>query len=155
MKPPFHTLVCATDLSTSGDEAAALAFALAGKDATVHLVHVTAPVLVVSPLDGTPLVTSSPTPEETTRADARVEKHLKGLVPKDASARGLRTQTHVLVESEVAAALHRVAKEVRADALVVGTHGRTGLERLMLGSVATDVLKHAGPPVIVVRRAKG
>jgi nucleotide-binding universal stress UspA family protein len=152
--PPFASLVCATDFSALGDAAAAVAFALAGKDATVHLVHVNAPALVVSPLDGTPLTVVGGSPEESAAAEARAEKHLQGLVPPDAGARGIRTRTHVLVESDVAATLHRVARDVRADVLVVGTHGRSGLDRLLMGSVATDVLRHAGPPVIVVRGPK-
>lgn len=42
------------------------------------------------------------------------------------------------------------ARETRADLLVMGTHGRSGLERLLLGSVTTDVLREAGGSVLVV-----
>jgi nucleotide-binding universal stress UspA family protein len=44
-----------------------------------------------------------------------------------------------------------VANQVKADAIVMGTHGRTGLRRLFLGSVAESVLRAAPCPVIVVR----
>ncbi|HTU83470.1 MAG TPA: universal stress protein [Candidatus Acidoferrales bacterium] len=45
----------------------------------------------------------------------------------------------------------RFAKRQNADAIVMGTHGRSGLSRLFLGSVAESVLREAECPVIVVR----
>jgi nucleotide-binding universal stress UspA family protein len=50
----------------------------------------------------------------------------------------------------VGAILARV-RELRADLVVMGTHGRGGLERLLLGSVTTKVLRHAACPVLCVR----
>ncbi|MCU0702503.1 MAG: universal stress protein [Fimbriiglobus sp.] len=44
------------------------------------------------------------------------------------------------------------AKELPADLLVVGTHGRTGLTHLLLGSVAEHVVRHAPCPVMTVRK---
>jgi nucleotide-binding universal stress UspA family protein len=44
-----------------------------------------------------------------------------------------------------------LAAEAKADVIVVGTHGRTGVQRLLLGSVAEKVLRHAPCPVMVVR----
>jgi nucleotide-binding universal stress UspA family protein len=43
------------------------------------------------------------------------------------------------------------AQEVQADLVVVGSHGRTGISRLMLGSVAAQVVTHSTVPVLVVR----
>jgi nucleotide-binding universal stress UspA family protein len=45
----------------------------------------------------------------------------------------------------------RLAAEEHADMIVMGTQGRTGLERLLLGSVAERVLRHAPCPVLTVR----
>jgi len=45
----------------------------------------------------------------------------------------------------------RVANEIHADLIVMGTHGRTGLERLLMGSVAEQVLRQAPCPVLTVR----
>jgi nucleotide-binding universal stress UspA family protein len=44
------------------------------------------------------------------------------------------------------------AKKERADLIVVGSHGRTGLEKLVMGSVASHVVTHAPCSVLVVRR---
>lgn len=46
------------------------------------------------------------------------------------------------------------ARKWRADLIVVGSHGRTGLKRLLLGSVAASVVAHASCSVEVVRRKK-
>ncbi|HEV2287848.1 MAG TPA: universal stress protein [Candidatus Acidoferrales bacterium] len=46
------------------------------------------------------------------------------------------------------------AKSWPADLIVIGSHGRGGVERLLLGSVAESVVRHASCPVLVVRRAK-
>ncbi|HYG67919.1 MAG TPA: universal stress protein [Anaeromyxobacteraceae bacterium] len=47
--------------------------------------------------------------------------------------------------------LVRYAKEEGVDLLVLGTHGRTGVSRAVLGSVAEKVVRHASCPVLVVR----
>ena len=44
-----------------------------------------------------------------------------------------------------------LAKRTRADLVVMGTHGRTGLKRALIGSVAERVVRHARCPVLVVR----
>jgi nucleotide-binding universal stress UspA family protein len=54
-------------------------------------------------------------------------------------------------EGDAAAEILAAAKEADADLIVIGTHGRTGLERLLLGSVARNVLHHAACSVLVVR----
>jgi universal stress protein A len=49
----------------------------------------------------------------------------------------------------------RMAGENRCDLIVMGTHGRTGLGRLLIGSVAESVLRDAGCPVLVVKVPQG
>lgn len=57
-----------------------------------------------------------------------------------------------VVRGDAAAELIRVAERDEADLIVVGTHGRTGLARLVLGSVARNVMVHAPCSVLVVRQ---
>ena len=54
---------------------------------------------------------------------------------------------------DVAKTVCRVAEELQVDAIVVGSHGRTGIGRLLLGSVSEHVVRHAPCPVLVVRDA--
>ena len=52
-------------------------------------------------------------------------------------------------EADAAAVIEREAKRLRADAIVLGTHGRSGLSRALLGSVAGALLRSAKRPVIL------
>lgn len=66
---------------------------------------------------------------------------------------GIRASSAVL-EGRIADAIVRHAREVGADVIVMCTHGRTGLQRILLGSVAEYVAKHAPCPVMLVRPAE-
>ena len=48
-------------------------------------------------------------------------------------------------------AIVSVADEIQADLIVMGTHGRSGLSRLVMGSVAEDVMRHAHCPVLTMK----
>jgi nucleotide-binding universal stress UspA family protein len=54
---------------------------------------------------------------------------------------------------EAAAAILAVAQEEKADLIVMGTHGRRGLGRLLMGSVAEKVMRNASTPVLSVKTA--
>ena len=58
---------------------------------------------------------------------------------------------HHVIEAPPARAILEVAEEVGADLILVGTHGRTGISRALLGSVAEKVVREAGCPVLVMR----
>lgn len=55
------------------------------------------------------------------------------------------------VAGDVAASLNEAAREWGGDLLVIGTHGRRGVRRLVLGSVAEAVIRQATMPVLLVR----
>lgn len=76
---------------------------------------------------------------------ARVERELR-----DA---GLATEARV-VRSDPREALVDTARDLGADLVVVGSHGRTGLDKLVMGSVASHVVTHAPCSVLVVRPRK-
>lgn len=79
------------------------------------------------------------------QAHAKVNAMCMGVDPK------------IVLEARVAedvTAVHGIvdmAKQEGADLIVVGSHGRTGMARLMLGSVAAQVVAHSSLPVLVVR----
>ena len=64
---------------------------------------------------------------------------------------GLSTETRVL-EGDARDVLVNTACNERCDLVVVGSHGRTGLARLLLGSVASHVVSHAPCSVLVVKK---
>jgi nucleotide-binding universal stress UspA family protein len=70
-------------------------------------------------------------------------------------AAGLRARTRVEVAGSVAAAILEVATEESADLVALATHGRSGLARLALGSVADKVVRASRTPVLVFRPPAG
>lgn len=85
---------------------------------------------------------------------AELHAHAQGTLER-ALARGGFTgsaQT-VVVEGEAGPAIVAQARAINADAIVMGSHGRRGIQRLLLGSVAEHVVHQSTVPVIVVRQA--
>jgi nucleotide-binding universal stress UspA family protein len=68
-----------------------------------------------------------------------------------ASARSKQATDAVIVAGRPADDISRVAREWKADLVVVGSHGRQGLERIILGSVAEKVMREAACPVLIVK----
>ena len=62
---------------------------------------------------------------------------------------------HVLVEGDPATEIVRYTHDAGIDLVVMGTHGRTGLERLLMGSVAEKVLRDSPCSVLVVKLPRG
>jgi nucleotide-binding universal stress UspA family protein len=58
---------------------------------------------------------------------------------------------HILREGNPSAEILRTARENDCDLIVMGTHGRTGVPRLLMGSVAEQVLRKAACPVLTVK----
>jgi nucleotide-binding universal stress UspA family protein len=85
--------------------------------------------------------------ERSTRAHG--QKQLDKLVTKAKTA-GARARGHVL-QGTTADAIVRAARAKRANVIIMGTHGRTGLARLFMGSVAERVVGTAPCPVLTVR----
>jgi nucleotide-binding universal stress UspA family protein len=65
-------------------------------------------------------------------------------------AGALRVETELL-QGGPASEILRVAQDDKVDLIVMGTHGRTGVKHLLIGSVAENVVRHAACPVLTVR----
>jgi nucleotide-binding universal stress UspA family protein len=79
--------------------------------------------------------------------DEDLRENLRQLKPPDPSVR----VEYRLEEGEMATEILRVAQETKSDLIVLGTHGRTGLGRLLMGSVAEQVLRKASCPVLTIK----
>jgi nucleotide-binding universal stress UspA family protein len=78
------------------------------------------------------------------------QRYLDGLA-NDLRHRGVGVRATVVVGHNVAEALLELAHPQRIDLVAIATHGRGGIQRLILGSVADKMIRGAGPPVLVVR----
>ena len=138
-------IVCPTDFSESAvaaeRQAADLARALG---AEVVLLHVASEAMVWREGLTTPALRSVFEAQRAWAADTLAAR-ARALAAEGASARSI-VRVGVAWEE-----ILRVATEERADLIVMGTQGRTGLERFMMGSVAERVLRRATCPVLTVR----
>jgi nucleotide-binding universal stress UspA family protein len=140
---PYRALLVPLDGSALAEHALAQAVALAQPTgATLHLTAV-----VPGPEDATDfeLETASLTPDAATH----MHDYLAG-VAAQLHADGVAAQLHVVHGHPVDGIL-RAADSIEADLIVMSTHGRGGLQRLWLGSVALKVVQTAWRPVLLIR----
>jgi nucleotide-binding universal stress UspA family protein len=79
-------------------------------------------------------------------------RRFKEMIHEAASRHRAEARAHVFVgPDEIESLILDAARELRADLIVMGTHGKTGLRRLLLGSVAEHIVRHADCPVVTVR----
>ncbi len=130
-------LLVGTDFSDGAGRALRFAADLAGRlGATLDVAHV--------------LESDAPTATAMAEDRGALTAHLDAHLPVGTSA-----ETTVLTGGAAAPALARHAAETEADLIVVGTHGRRGLGRLLLGSAAEELLRMAPCPVLTFREAAG
>ena len=119
--------------------------------ARVVCLHVVEPV--VQPIGWTPAAEPMPAPELGERLEEAAARDLPAFSESEEFA-GLEVE-HVLARGEPAAEIVRVAEERGAGLIVISSHGRTGLGRILFGSTAESVVRHARCPVLVVKPDKG
>jgi nucleotide-binding universal stress UspA family protein len=138
----IRAILVAADFSGCSEDAFRVARALAhDHGARLIVLHVATPP---------PLVTPGELQRALQRADgyrAELEGRLRSVYAAD---------SHVEVEYRVqdgdpATEILGVAREARCDLIAMGTHGRTGLGRLLMGSVAEQVVRKASCPVLTVK----
>jgi nucleotide-binding universal stress UspA family protein len=130
-----------TDFSHTGDAALAMATALArDTGATLVIAHVEEPPVAYG---GGELYYGIPNP-----ATEDLRNMLHEIKPSDSSV----PCEYRLITGDPATAVVRLAEEEEVDIIVMGTHGRTGLSRLLMGSVAEAVVRRAKCPVLTFKQ---
>jgi nucleotide-binding universal stress UspA family protein len=143
----IRRIIHASDFSRVSRAAFAKAVDLAkAYRAELLVVHV---LSVVPPFLGEGYVPPRVWEEIEASARAGAERQLNRLVARARRA-GVRVKSLVVLGSPYEDIV-RAAKRTRADLLVIGTHGRTGLTKVLLGSVAERALRTASCPVLTVR----
>jgi nucleotide-binding universal stress UspA family protein len=134
------TILFPTDFSTASDAALVHAEALARQQAArLLIVHVEEPPLAYG---GGELYYGLPEPNS-----ERILKMLEDVKPSDPSV----PFAHRLTMGDPASEVVRIAADENAEMIVLGTHGRTGMTRLLMGSVAEAIVRRAPCPVLVYR----
>jgi len=141
---PIRTVLHPTDFSEHSDYAFRLASSLARDyGARVIVLHVLErPVLTY-----TGVMTAPPPPPPSAEQRQAVQEQLHRIKPPDVAI----VLEHLLEEGDPATAILQVAQDRQCELIVMGSHGRTGLGRLLMGSVAEQVLRKASCPVLTVK----
>jgi nucleotide-binding universal stress UspA family protein len=138
----FRRILHPTDFSDSSRAALDLAARLARESgAGLVVVHVAPTAAVEVAGDGIPAIMPA--------VDlGPLRERLEGVRPEDA---GIPVR-HRLLEGDPATEVLREARADGCDLIVLGTHGRTGVSRFVLGSVAEQITRRAPCPVVVVKK---
>jgi nucleotide-binding universal stress UspA family protein len=130
-----------TDFSHTGDAALAFAASLAKEsDGRLIIVHVQEAPLAYG---GGEMYYGIPEP-----STDELMNMLHDVKPKDSSV----PVQYRLITGDPADAIVRLAEEDDVDLIVLGSHGRTGLTRLLMGSVAEAIVRKAHCPVLVYKQ---
>ncbi|HET7269916.1 MAG TPA: universal stress protein [Rubrobacter sp.] len=157
-------ILLATDGSTEAELAARTAVDLAQKtDSELHVVHaldvastaLSMAVLYPEATDPEGVEIPDPILEEDIerRAEQRGREVLDEEVQRVRSTGGTVAQTHLRM-GEVAREIVHLAEDMKAGLIVMGSRGRGGMRRTLMGSVSDSVVRHAHCPVLVVRHVE-
>jgi len=143
----LRRILFASDFSKASGKAFATAVMMARTSrASLMVLHVIAPLAPVSPDQYIGPDTWKEVDREARRWTSR---KLAGIIAK-AGKQGVKA-VGLTADGSAAVQIVRVAKSKRADLVIIGTHGRTGLAKFFLGSVAGRVVSTAPCPVMTVR----
>ena len=144
----IRTILFPTDFSECGNYALAYAASLARTfKATIICVNVIEPIVPTVGYSG--MTEPLPIADITEQLEDSAERELPKLAECD-ECEGLDVE-EMVVHGEAASEIVRVAAERKVDLIVISSHGRTGLGRILFGSTAESVVRHAHCPVLVVK----
>jgi nucleotide-binding universal stress UspA family protein len=139
----FRKVLCPVDFFKSSKQAFDYATKFAQSyGASVHALHVVAPVI--------PAAYGAPFSVQDLTAD--LEKESRRLLQKlqaEGAKSGVKVTTEVRL-GDIDLEIRRAIDEQKADLVVMGTHGRRGFERFVMGSVTERMLRHCPVPLLTV-----
>jgi nucleotide-binding universal stress UspA family protein len=145
----FKHILLATDGSSASDHAATVAIGLARiHGAQLMVVYVVDPYPYLSLGESNPYgfqAYMSAAQQQAAQAHAKVNALCMQDLPH------VEMQARLIEEVTPAIGIVQTAKTEGADLIIVGSHGRSGIARLMVGSVANKVVAESNVPVLVVR----
>lgn len=143
---PFAHVLVPTDLSESGVHALEVATTLVAPEGGITLLHVVdVPLMTIEELSMTDLGRD---------LVAAAHDKLERTADRLRAASSVPVSTRVRVGPAGAETLAALDERADLDLVIMGSHGRTGLQRALLGSVAEKVVRHAPCPVLVAREGR-
>ncbi|HEV2912785.1 MAG TPA: universal stress protein [Pyrinomonadaceae bacterium] len=144
----IRSILLPTDFSECANYALSYAASFARQaNASIVCVHVIEPV--VPTVGYTGMAEPLPMADLSDQLEDSAERELPKIAECDECA-GLNIE-EVIAHGDAASEIVRVARERGVDLIVISSHGRTGLGRMLFGSTAESVVRHAPCPVLVVK----
>ena len=143
----IQNILVPVDFSESSEGALKYASALAQEfRARITLIYVIEPAPFISDLRNVPTTLSDEEIEAKAHheLDLLVEEHIKSPIKAESLVRQGKSYSEIV----------KAAKQLKADLVVISTHGYTGLKHTLLGSTAERVVRHASCPVLVLPLAR-
>lgn len=143
--PELRTVLVPTDLSEPSSRALSMAYALLrprGGRVELCTVHERGPAI-----EGADLRLALPLDDQQRE---HLEARLRTLAAADADATGILTRPSVIEGLRAPEAIVQAAERLGVDLIVMTSHGRSGLKRVLMGSVAEEVARHSSKPVLIV-----
>jgi len=148
----YSRIICAIDGSDLSIKALNHAFVLASRlGAELTAVNVTDPSVIIAPGADMMMIDTASIIDELDRSKAEGAKAVMAEATRLAGASGVTLSTLHVPGLPAAEGIIKCAKDTQADLIVMGSHGRRGLGRLLLGSQAAEVLAHAEIPVLIIK----
>ncbi len=138
--PRLERVLVATDFSELANSAVSYGCAIVRPGGTLKILHVMEPTSAAQQK-------KEPPPE---KDNPQLRTQLRALVPTEAQNR-FRIEPEILESGDPAVAIRQAAERFNADVICLGSHGRGGLAKTLLGSVAQAVMTASSRPVLVVR----
>ncbi len=129
--PRFDRVLVPTDFSELSNHAIPYAYALVSPGGMVCLAHVTA---------------------RFGSEEKEIARQLRALIPAEAAARGIHSEVSITEDDRTAEGIGHLAARFGADAICIGSHGRSGVQKALLGSVAQAVVEGSRCPVLIARK---
>ena len=146
----YQRILVATDGSALSKKAVKHAISLAASTGASLVALKVVPRYPVSFFDGGATLSVETVSEAEKKWVTDAEVQLESVV-KEAQSAGVKAKTAVVKSDLIAESIISAARKHKADLVVMASHGRKGLKRILLGSEALAVLTHSTVPVLILR----
>ena len=146
----YQRILVATDGSALSKKAVKHAISLAASTGASLVALKVVPRYPVSFFDGSATLSVETVSEAEKKWVTDAESQLDAVV-KEAQSAGVKAKTAVVKSDLIAESIIAAAKKHKADIVVMASHGRKGIKRILLGSEALAVLTHSEVPVLSLR----
>jgi len=152
----INKILVPVDGSESSTKAAEYAIDIAKKRKAkliaVHIMHLPAYALTPTPIEGMPTPAITTIPLTVSDKERKMVESYLNKIREMAEKAGVTIETKIIEnQPSIVQAIAEIAEKQNFDLIVMGTKGRTGIKKFLLGSVASGVVTYAPCPVLVVR----